>query len=69
MTWFDKIKWVEPGLGECLELGRKNWDTAHIERRERVVSLASSTRHRGEIYISMLVGALERHMSFAHVTV
>ena len=65
MTWFVKTYYVELDLGERLELGRKNWETAHGERGERVVPLASRTRHIGERCVSTLVGALESDIFLA----
>ena len=65
MTWFIKTKYVEPDLGGRLELGRKNWDKAHGKGGERVVSLASSTRHIGERCVPTLGDALQRDIFFA----
>ena len=65
MTWFVKTYYIELDLGERLELGRKNCDTAHSEGGERVVSLASSTRHIGERWVLMLGGAMERDIFFS----
>ena len=67
MTWFVKTKYVEPDLGGRLELGRKNWDKAHGEGGERVVSLASSTRHIGERCVPTLGNALQCNIFFADV--
>ena len=65
VTWLVKAYYVELDLGEHLELGRKDWDTAHGEGGERVVSLASSIRHIGERCVPTLGGALERDIFFA----
>ena len=67
MTWFVKTKYVAPDLGGRLELGRKNWDKAHGEGGERVVSLASSTRHIGERCVPKLGDALQRDIFLADV--
>ena len=68
MVWFDKIKYIELDLGDCLELGRKNWDTAHGEEGESVVSLALSTRYIGERSVTKLDGAVERDNLLADVS-
>ena len=60
-----KTYYVELDLGERLELGRKDWDTAHGEGGELVVSLASTTRHIGERCVPTIGGALERDIFFA----
>ena len=65
MTWFVKIYYVELDLGERLVLGRKNWNTAHGEGGERIVSLASSRRHIRERCVPTLGGVLERDIFFA----
>ena len=68
MTWLVKTYCIELDLGERLELGRKDWDTAHGEGGERIVSLASSTRHIGERCVPTLGGALERDIFLADDT-
>ena len=69
MTWFGKTKYVELDLGGCLELGRKNWDKAHSEEGECVMSLALSTRHIGETCVLMLGGVLQRNMFLDNVAI
>ena len=62
-----KTYYVELDLGERLELGRKNWDTAHGQGGEHVVCLASSTRQIGERCVPTLGGALESDIFLADV--
>ena len=69
MTWLVKTYYVELDLGERLELGRKDWDTAHGEGGERVVSLASSTKHIGERCVPTLGGALECDIFCADIAI